>query len=98
MSQSTVLQREIDRITALPFASPSAFLEDHTRLPELIKTLSSAHEQHRAILEAIANREGFRAESIAREHTRAARRNIEYLLSQEAAMREGVPGLAILSA
>ncbi|MCU0829163.1 MAG: GntR family transcriptional regulator [Tabrizicola sp.] len=98
LSQSDVLCREIERITALPFASPSAFLDDQTRQAELTKTLSAAQEQHRAMIEAIAQREGFRAESLAREHARAARRNVEFLLSQEAAMREGVASLAILSA
>jgi GntR family transcriptional regulator of vanillate catabolism len=98
MSQSDVLRREIDRITALPFASPSAFLDDHSHQLDSVKTLAAAQEQHRALLEAIANREGSRAESLAREHARAARRNVEFLLSHEAAMREGVPGLAILTA
>jgi GntR family transcriptional regulator of vanillate catabolism len=98
LSQSDVLCREIERITALPFASPSAFLDDQTHQTELTKTLSAAQEQHRALIEAIAQREGFRAESLAREHARAARRNVEFLLSHEAALREGVASLAILSA
>jgi GntR family transcriptional regulator, vanillate catabolism transcriptional regulator len=97
MSQSDVLCREIERITALPFASPSAFLDDQSHQAALAKTLSAAQDQHRALIEAIANREGFRAESLAREHARAARRNVEFLLSHEAALREGVPSLAILS-
>lgn len=98
MSQSVVLIREIDRITSLPFASPSAFLDDQSHQAELVKTLSAAQEQHRAIIDAIEGREGFRAESLAREHARAARRNVEFLLSHEAAMREGVHSLAILTA
>ena len=97
LSQSAVLIREIDRITALPFASPSAFLDDQSRQVELVKTLSAAQGQHRALIEAIEAREGFRAESLAREHARAARRNVEFLLSHEAAPREGVQSLAILS-
>jgi GntR family transcriptional regulator of vanillate catabolism len=97
LAQSVVLLREIERITALPFASPSAFLDDQSRQAELIKTLAAAQEQHRAIIDAILNREGFRAESLAREHARAARRNVEFLLSHEAALREGVPSLAILA-
>jgi GntR family transcriptional regulator, vanillate catabolism transcriptional regulator len=98
MSQSNVLCREIERITSLPFASPSAFLDDESHQAALVKTLSAAQEQHRALIEAIANREGFRAESLAREHARAARRNVEFLLSHEAALREGVSSLAILTA
>ncbi|MCC5961090.1 MAG: GntR family transcriptional regulator [Rhodobacteraceae bacterium] len=97
MSGSDILQREIARVTALPFASPSAFLDDHTRIDTLQKTLGAAQDQHRAIIDAIEHRESGRAESLAREHARAARRNVEYLLSHEAALREGVASLALLS-
>ena len=89
MSQSPVLQREIERITALPFAAPSAFLDDPSRLG----ALKLAQEQHRAMFDAILNREGFRAESLAREHARAARRNVELLLSRGS----DAPNLAILT-
>lgn len=98
LSQSPVLIREIGRITALPFASPSAFLDDQSRQAELVKSLASAQEQHRAIIDAIRHREGSRAESLAREHARAARRNVEFLTSHEPALREGVASLAILAA
>lgn len=97
MSQSTTLQRELARITALPFASPSAFLEDHDRLEALQRTLTVAQAQHIAILDAIAGRESGRAEALAREHARAARRNVEFLLSHEGALREGVTSLALLA-
>lgn len=97
LAQSEVLLREIERIIALPFASPSAFLDDQSRQAELVKTLAAAQEQHRAILDAIRNREGFRAESLTREHARAARRNVEFLLSNDAALWERAPSLAILA-
>lgn len=97
LSQSPVLMREIDRITGLPFAAPSAFLDDPSRQGPLVKTLAAAQEQHRAIIDAIQNREGYRAESLAREHTRAARRNVEALLSHDTGLRDGAPNLAILT-
>lgn len=97
MAQSATLQRELARITALPFASPSAFLEDHDRIETLQRTLISAQAQHVAILEAIAGRESGRAEALAREHARAARRNVEFLLSHEGVLREGVASLALLT-
>lgn len=96
MSQSATLQRELARITALPFASPSAFLEDHDRREALQRTLVMAQAQHIAILDAIAGREAGRAEALAREHARAARRNVEFLLSDEGVQREGVPSLALV--
>ncbi|QYZ69620.1 GntR family transcriptional regulator [Neotabrizicola shimadae] len=80
MAQSDVLLREIARVKALPYAAPSAFLDDQAQVAALTRTLSHAQEQHRAILDAITRREGARAEALAREHARAARRNVEVLL------------------
>lgn len=97
LAQSPVLAREIERMTTLPFASPSAFLEDETYAEHSHRRFVSAQEQHRAILDAIANRESARAEALMREHARTARRNVEFLISQEAALREGVPSLAFLA-
>jgi len=97
MANSDALTREIARVTSLPFASPSAFLDDEAHAEQLLSNLKAAHDQHKAIIDAIANREGSRAESLAREHARAARRNVTFLTTQEAALREGVPSLAILS-
>lgn len=98
MSQSDVLIREIERIIALPFASPSAFLDDQSRQADLAQTLAAAQAQHHALIEAITHREGSRAESLAREHARAARRNVDFLLSRKAPLADGTPSLAILSA
>lgn len=80
-SGSAVLQGEIARVTRLPFASPSAFLPDRSRLTAFRRTLIVGQSEHRAIVEAMAAREGARAEALAREHARAARRNVEYLFA-----------------
>jgi GntR family transcriptional regulator of vanillate catabolism len=84
---SAVVARQIARVTALPFASPSAFLEAQGMLPEARAILTLAQEHHRAVLEAIENREGARAEAIMREHARLARRNLQLALSNEAALQ-----------
>jgi GntR family transcriptional regulator, vanillate catabolism transcriptional regulator len=96
MSQSDVIMRQIERIVALPFAAPSAFLDDHSHPAALVKTLGAAQEQHRAMIDAIAAREGARAESLAREHARAARRNVDSTLAKDTSQRDAVPSLAIL--
>lgn len=80
-SGSEVIQREIQRVIGLPFASPSAFVADHLQADSFAEGLLTARQQHKAILEAIRNREGARAESLAREHVRAARRNVETVFS-----------------
>lgn len=82
MAQSDVIAREIARINALPFAAPSAFLDDPSQQATSARALALTQAQHHAIVDAIAMREGARAESLAREHTRAARRNAENLLGR----------------
>lgn len=96
-SGSAVLQREIDRATRLPFASPSAFLSDRTNIDMFRQSLHVAQEQHRAMVAAISAREGTRAEFIAREHARIARRNLEYVMIENPDLILRVPGLALLN-
>lgn len=84
MAQSDVISREIARITALPFAAPSAFLDDPSQQATSARALAVTQAQHHAILDAIAQREGARAEALVREHARAARRNAENLMARGA--------------
>jgi len=44
---------------------------------EVMASACVAAEHHRAIVEAIENRESARAESVAHEHSRISRRNLE---------------------
>ncbi|MFN7026849.1 MAG: GntR family transcriptional regulator, partial [Pseudorhizobium sp.] len=61
------------------------------------QSLHVAQEQHRALVAAISAREGTRAEFIAREHARIARRNLEYVILENPELIVRVPGLALLS-
>ena len=81
---SAVLRAEIARVTRLPFASPSAFLPDRSRLGAFRRSLVVGQAEHRALVEAIVARQGARAEAVAREHARAARRNVEDLFAHGA--------------
>ena len=76
MAGSSVIERELDRVVNLPFASPSAFVVLQAHSPQARDMLVVAQDQHRQVLEAIAQREGTRAEAIMREHSRIARRNL----------------------
>lgn len=96
-SESAVIQREIARVKQLPFASPSAFLPDRTNPTQFARTLAIAQEQHRAIVAAIAGREGARAEALAREHARAARLNLERIFGEDQAPGGDIPGLALVT-
>jgi GntR family transcriptional regulator of vanillate catabolism len=96
LAGSEIIRREVERASALPFASPSAFLPDKAAIGAFHLSLRTAQDQHRAILEAIAAREGARAEALAREHARSARRNLEYILASDPSLMSQVPGLGLI--
>ena len=80
LARSKILRRALQQACALPFASPSAFL-----LKQHVSSASKdlfliALDQHHAIADAILNREGMRADLLAREHARLARRNLDAAL------------------
>lgn len=76
LSGSPVLQRELERVGSLPFASPSAFVVAQADSPQARDMLVVAQDQHRQVLDAVVRREGARAEAIMREHSRLAQRNL----------------------
>lgn len=98
LAGSQLIQREADRVSRLPLASPSAFLREQELIPDFNASLVRAQDQHRAIIEAIRDREGARAEHLAREHARLARRNLDYLANAGPGVAIRVPGLSLLSA
>lgn len=90
LAGSRMLRRAIERACCLPFASPSAFLRRQYISTDLRELFLISADQHCEIVQAIANREGMRAEAIAREHARVARRNFEDALRH----RENIHDLA----
>lgn len=96
LSGSDMIAREVERVTRLPFASPSAFMPDKADISAFRRSLNIAQEQHKAIVSSISAREGTRAEALAREHARTARRNLEFVMGDEANLRERVPSLALV--
>jgi GntR family transcriptional regulator of vanillate catabolism len=76
LAKSSMLRRSIEQVLALPFASPNAFVASELNSDEWSEALLVSQWQHRAIADAIANREGGRAEAVAREHSRMARRSV----------------------
>jgi GntR family transcriptional regulator, vanillate catabolism transcriptional regulator len=95
LGRSDVLRREIERVFALPFGAPDAFVRVHADLPASREVLVVAQAQHHALIEAIGAREGSRAESIAREHARLARRNLDIAMGSEREL-ERVQGAALI--
>jgi len=96
MAGSPLLQRALDAVTCLPFASASAFVLTEAELPASREILVIAHSQHLALIEAIEHREGARAEHIAREHARLALRNLQLVLRHRAILAR-VPGHSLIT-
>ena len=97
LSGSAIMQREVERVYQLPFASPSSFLQEQEMIPDFRQSLLVAQSPHRAILDAIRNREGARAEALSREHARLARLNLEHVMRGDPAWIDRFPGLALVS-
>jgi GntR family transcriptional regulator of vanillate catabolism len=96
MADSPLLERTLDGVLSLPFASPSALVLQHAQLPESREILIVAHRQHLWLVDAIAGREGARADSIAREHARLSLTNLEIVLSHRGLIDQ-VPGASLLA-
>jgi len=94
---SAVVTRELDRVTAMPMAGPSAFLQGQSMFPHTLRSFVVAQDQHRAILDAIRRREGARAEALAREHARLALRNLDYFLGEGARHARRIPGISLVA-
>jgi GntR family transcriptional regulator of vanillate catabolism len=91
-SDSAVVERQIEKVTTMPFASASAFVMAQSLDPHARQTLIVAQAQHRAVLEAIAGREGARAEALMREHAKIAHANLTRVLDNQKAMTQLLGG------
>lgn len=95
LARSRLLERAMEQVCCLPFASPSAFLQRHYLSTDSRELLPIALDHHRQILQAIEKREAARAESLTREHARLARRNLENALKNQELLRL-VPGAKLI--
>jgi GntR family transcriptional regulator, vanillate catabolism transcriptional regulator len=95
LAESPTLKRQIDQALALPFASPSGFVMAQSMMPEAQRLLAVAQDQHRCVVEAIADREGARAQAIMQEHARVAARTLRLALRSEEAFGR-VPGRSLI--
>ena len=97
LSNSDLMRRELERIVSLPFAAPSSFLPDPRNIEAFRRSLDIAQVQHREIVSAIRNREGARAESLLKEHSRLARNNFDYVIGRSDFSLRDVPELFMLA-
>ncbi|MEE3100424.1 MAG: GntR family transcriptional regulator [Pseudomonadota bacterium] len=96
LAGSALVARQIAQVTRLPFAGPSAFIDAQSRMPEVRESLILAQAQHRGLVEAVAAREGARAEALGREHARLALRNLDAAM-RDRALAARVPGLGLVT-
>lgn len=95
MCGSEVVRRQVERAAALPFASPNGFVLVRSSGPRARDLLVVAQEQHRAVVEAIVQREGARAEALMREHARIAHQNLRETLGDRQALQR-LPGAGLI--
>ncbi len=94
MAGSAVIARELERVSAMPFASASGFVVVQANSPKARDMFIVAQDQHRQVLDAIDRREGSRAEAIMREHSRIAQRNLREAVQGEHLDR--MPGVRLI--
>jgi GntR family transcriptional regulator, vanillate catabolism transcriptional regulator len=99
LAKSPTLERALEAVCALPFAGPSALVFGRSADAQVFhrRNATIALEHHRTILEAIENREGARAENIAREHARLTRMNLDWALRNRELLQQfpGGPLIAL---
>jgi GntR family transcriptional regulator of vanillate catabolism len=97
LAKSAMLTRAIRHAVSLPFASPSAMVFPTSGLAYAAEALALAKEHHRGLVDAIATRQGTRAEHLAREHAFIGRRVLLMALSDADALRK-IPGAPLIDA
>lgn len=97
LARSPMLLRSLEAITALPFAAPGALVFGEAEQAAEQRIRPIALEHHRSIVEAIEERDGARAESLAREHSRVARNNLMRARPDRERLSR-VPGGALIEA
>src|SRR5258706_2000023 len=81
LAKSAMLRRGIAQVSSLPFASASAMVFPTSVLPNAAANLVIANDHHRSIVDAIKERQGAPAESLARQQAFLARRMLGFALS-----------------
>jgi GntR family transcriptional regulator of vanillate catabolism len=97
LANNRMLRRTIDQLYKFPFASPGSRVLLNGSLPGSKQIRPIAEEHHRALVNAIEHREGARAESVAREHSRLTRRHLEEALEDRNQL-ETIPGVHLIKA
>src|SRR5215475_653799 len=85
LAKSDMLRQSLDKLFSFP--SPRALVTLHPKLHEAARLFVISQEHHHQIIQAIAKRQGARAESLAREHAQLSRRNLEIVLRERESLK-----------
>lgn len=95
LARSGMLERTIEGILGMTFAAAAVFLSGDEQSRDAAHVQVIAFEYPRAIIEAIERREGTRAEALAREYSRLARRNLVRAVQDKDLFRR-LPGACLI--
>lgn len=91
LAKNETLKQVLDRLLSIPLASRHALVSLQSKFPESLQIFMVARDQHLQIIDAIAKRQGARAESLAREHAQISRRALEIVFAHTGALAS-LPG------
>ncbi len=92
---SVLVQRQIERVVTLPFASPNGFVLLRASGAHARDALVVAQAQHRAVLDAIVRGEAARADAVMQEHARLAHANLRQALQSQQGLQR-LPGARLI--
>jgi GntR family transcriptional regulator of vanillate catabolism len=95
LAKSEMIKTALERLFSMPLASPRALVSLDAKLREASELFIISREHHLRLIEAISQRQGARAEYIAREHAQVSRRNLEIALA-DVDVFSSLPGGALI--
>lgn len=89
--------RMMERLSAMPFASPSAMLPMQSTIAEGTRWMQLAHLQHHHLVQALERGQSARAQGLGEEHVEIACRNWEYALERPDAAVQLLPAMRLVT-
>lgn len=94
---NSALQRIMDMLDAMPFASPSAMLPMQSSMEEGQQWMRLAQRTHHAMVQAIERGQGSRAQALGEEHVEIARMNLDHALERPEQAARLMPGMRLVA-
>lgn len=92
---SPLVQRQIQRVVTMPFASPNSFVMRRAVGAGARDALVVAHSHHKAVLDAIVRREPARAAALMQEHAHLAHAFLRETLKSQQGLKQ-LPGAHLI--